>query len=196
VPPTPITVEDADAGHTWCVLRAQDLTCLFDARFAPMIRVVLLRSGQTTPAAIIFSIDHAIADGLSAGYILRDLSSALNGHQLATLPIRLSQEELLIGVLLDAQPIAAPTANNQAHQAHPPQLVTPSAIRPVDGVVRMVGEQLDGARSLPALWPVGLRSRSSSHRRDRQGRRRGLPHRNPQLRGARLESACAGHGHT
>lgn len=135
VAPVPITVVDAETGHTWRDLVAEELTCPFDASFAPMIRVVLLRSGPTTPAAIILTVDHAIADGLSAGYMLRDLFCALNGHQLEALPVPVSQEER-IGALLDAQPVAAPAATNgQAHRARPPWLATPSTIRPFDGAV-------------------------------------------------------------
>jgi hypothetical protein len=87
-----------------------ELTRPFDACFAPMARVVLLQWGLTTPAAIILTIDDGIADGLSAAYILRDLSSALNGHQLAGLPVPPSQEEL-IGALRDAQPVAVTTVH-------------------------------------------------------------------------------------
>jgi hypothetical protein len=133
--PIPITVADAETGHTWRDLVAEELSCPFDASFAPMIRVVLLRPGLTTPAAIILTVDHAIADGLSAGYMLRDLFSALNGHQLEALPVPVSQEER-IGALLDAQPVAAPAASNgQAHRARPPWLATPCTIRPFDGAV-------------------------------------------------------------
>jgi hypothetical protein len=134
VPPIPITVVAGEAGRTWRDLVAEELTCPFDACFAPMVRVVLLRSGQTAPAAIILSIDQAIADGLSAAYILRDLFSALDGHQLATLPVPPAQDEL-IGAVLDAQPVAAQAPNKQARGAQPPQLAAPSAVRPFDGAV-------------------------------------------------------------
>jgi hypothetical protein len=134
VAPIPINVVDAEAGHTWRDLVAEELSCPFDASFAPMIRVVLLRSGLTTPAAIILTVDHAIADGLSAGYMLRDLFSALNGHPLEALPVPVSQEEL-IGALRKAQPAPAQAQNGQAQRAEPPWLGTPSTIRPFDGAV-------------------------------------------------------------
>ena len=104
VAPIPVTVVDAGAGHTWCDLVAEELTHPFDTSIAPMIRVVLLRCGPNTPAAIIVTIDHVIVDGLSAGHILRDLFSALNRNQLQAMPVPLSQEEML-GRLRAAQPL-------------------------------------------------------------------------------------------
>jgi hypothetical protein len=132
VAPIPINVVDAEAGHTWRDLVAEELTHPFDTSFAPMVRVVLLRSGLTTPAAIILTADLAIADGLSAGYMLRDLFSALNGHRLAALPVRLSQEEL-IGALRKTQPAPAQAQDGGAQRTQPPWLATPSTIRPFDG---------------------------------------------------------------
>ena len=71
VPPIPVTVVDAGASHSWCDLVAEELTRPFDTSSAPMIRVVLLRSAPSTPAAIVLTVAHTIVDGLSAGYVLR-----------------------------------------------------------------------------------------------------------------------------
>lgn len=130
VPPIPVTVI-AETGHTWCDLVAEELTRPFDTTVAPMVRVVLLRS---TPAAIILTVDHVIVDGVSAGYILRDLFSALNGHQLLALPVPPSQEDLM-GQLRDAQPAAALAANCSPPAAQPDWFATPSTIRPFDAAV-------------------------------------------------------------
>jgi hypothetical protein len=132
VPPIPVTVMDAETGRSWRDVVAQELTRPFDTYIAPMIRVVLLRSGPGTRPAIVLTVDHAIVDGVSAGYILRDLFSALNGHEVAALPVPRSQEEL-IGRLRDAQPAAALAANRQPPPAQPDWLATPSTIRPFDG---------------------------------------------------------------
>jgi hypothetical protein len=130
VPPIPVTVV-AETGHTWCDLVAEELTRPFDTATAPMVRVVLLRS---TPAAIVLTVDHTIVDGMSAAYILRDLLSALNGHEVAALPVPPSQEEL-IGRLREAQPAAALVANGQPPAAQPDWLATPNTIRPFDGAL-------------------------------------------------------------
>jgi hypothetical protein len=134
VPPIPITVIYADTGRSWRDVVAAELTRPFATSCAPMMRVVLLGSGPSTPAAIVLTVDHVIVDGLSAGYILRDLFAALNGHQLDPLPVPPSQEEL-IGDLRDGQPGAARAANDQPQTAPPDWLSTPSATRPFDGAV-------------------------------------------------------------
>jgi hypothetical protein len=134
VPPIPVTVVDAETGQTWRDLVAEELTRPFDRSCAPMTRVALLRSGPSTPAAIVLTADHAIVDGLSAAYLLRDVFCALNGHDLTSQPVPPAQEEL-IGALRDRQPAAAPAVNNAPAPAQPDWLATPSTIRPFDGGV-------------------------------------------------------------
>jgi hypothetical protein len=134
VPPIPVTVVEAGAVQGWCDVVADELTRPFDTAVAPMVRVVLLRSGPTTPAAIVLTVDHVIVDGLSAGYILRDLFSALNGHALQALPVPPSQEEL-IGRLRHAQPAGALTANGVPQPAQPDWSGSLSTIRPFDAAV-------------------------------------------------------------
>jgi hypothetical protein len=134
VPPIPVTVVDAETGRTWRDLVAEELTRPFDASIAPMTRVALLRSGPSPPAAIVLTVDHAIVDGLSAAYLLRDVFCALNGHDLTSLPVPPAQEEL-IGALRDRQPAAAPAVNNAPPPAQPDWLATPSTIRRFDGAV-------------------------------------------------------------
>ena len=132
VPPVPVTVVDAAPGRSWCDCVAAELTRPFDTSRAPMIRMLLLRAGPNSPAAIVLTVDHVIADGLSAGHILRDLFSALNGQDLQAMPVPPSQEELL-GRLRDAQP--APGASGQPQPEQPQWLATQSTIRPFDGAL-------------------------------------------------------------
>ena len=56
VPAIPVTVVDVAPGRSWCDLVAEELTRPFDRSRAPMIRVVLLRSGPNSPAAIVLTI--------------------------------------------------------------------------------------------------------------------------------------------
>jgi hypothetical protein len=111
---------------------AEELTRPFNTSIAPLIRLVLLRSGTGTPAAIVLTAAHVIVDGLSAGCILRDLFSALNGHPLEALSVPPSQEEL-IGRLRDTQRAAAPAVNSPPPPAQPAWLDTLSTTRPFDG---------------------------------------------------------------
>jgi hypothetical protein len=130
VPPILVTVVEAAPGRSWRDAVADELTRPFDTSRAPMIRVVLLGSGPNTPAAIVLTLDHVIVDGMSAGFILRDLFSALNGRDLAALPVPPSQEEL-IGALRDGQL----AANGQPVPAQPGWLATLSTLRPFDGAL-------------------------------------------------------------
>jgi hypothetical protein len=99
VPPIPVTVVDAGTGRTWRDLVGEELARRFGIFSAPMIQVVLLRSRESTAAPIVLTCAYV---RLSAGYILRDVFAALNGHELEALPVPPSQEEL-IGRLCDAQ---------------------------------------------------------------------------------------------
>ncbi|MDT5303856.1 MAG: hypothetical protein QOG79_7280 [Mycobacterium sp.] len=134
VSPIPLTVVDAAAGHTWRDVVAGELARPFDTRSAPMIRVVLLRLVPNNPAAIIVTVDHTVADGLSARSILRDVFSALNGHELHALPAPPSQEELICR-LRDAQPTPAPATNGQPQPDQPEWLGTLCAMRRFDGAL-------------------------------------------------------------
>jgi hypothetical protein len=131
VPPIPVNAIYAEAERSGRDVVAAELTRPFDTPCAPLMRVVLLGSGPSTPAAIVLTVDHVIADGLSAGNILRDLFAALNDRELQALPVPPSQEEL-IGALRDGQPAAVRAANDQPQTAQPDWLSTRSTIRPFD----------------------------------------------------------------
>jgi hypothetical protein len=107
------------------------LTRPFDTAIAPMTRVVLLRSGPNTPAAIVLTAAHVIADDISAACILRDLFSALNGHELQALRVPPSQEDL-IGHLRHTQPADTRAVNSTPPPAQPARLATLSNLRPFD----------------------------------------------------------------
>jgi hypothetical protein len=131
VPPIPITVIYPEAARSWRDVVAAELTRPFDTPCAPMMRVVLLGSGPSSPAAIVLTVDQVIADGLSAANILRDVFAALNDAALQTLPAPPSREEQT-DALRDGQPVAARGANDQPQTAQPDWLSTRSTIRPFD----------------------------------------------------------------
>jgi hypothetical protein len=159
VPPIPVTVIDTATGHTWRDLVVEELTRPFDTSTAPMVRVVLLRAGQSTPAVIVLTVAHVIVDGISAGYLLRNLFAALNGHPLQTLPVPPSQEEL-IGRLRDAQPSAALAPNSPPRPTQPPWLATAKAAgglrRYSDDVFHVPKLVVDGCQSAGAKCVSGL----------------------------------------
>jgi hypothetical protein len=71
VPPIPVTVVDTATGHICCDVVDAEMTRPIDISSTPMIRVVLLRSGPSTPAAVVLTVADVIVDGLSAGFVLR-----------------------------------------------------------------------------------------------------------------------------
>jgi hypothetical protein len=71
VPPIPVSVVDAGTGHTWCDVVAAESTRPIDVSSAPMIVVLLVRPGPSTPAAVVLTVADPIVDGLSAGFVLR-----------------------------------------------------------------------------------------------------------------------------
>jgi hypothetical protein len=60
---------------------------------APLIRCSLLQHGRS--ATLVITTHHAIGDGLSVVYLIRDILRALAGERLAALPLPPSQEDLL-----------------------------------------------------------------------------------------------------
>jgi hypothetical protein len=156
VPPIPVTEVAAGPGRTWRDLVAEELTRPFDTARTPMARVVLLRAGPGTPAALVLTVAHVVIDGMSAVYILRDLFAALNGHRLTPLPVPRSQEELL-GRLRTAQPAAAALAPASPPPAKPDWLATPNEIRPFDGAVPDLSSV---SFSEDLTWPLARRARA------------------------------------
>jgi hypothetical protein len=95
VPPIPVSLMDAGAGHTWCDVVAAELARPFDISSAPMTRVVLLRSGPTTSAATVLTVADVIVDGLSAGYVLRSLLRCCGVQPMPSVPASHSRGSIL-----------------------------------------------------------------------------------------------------
>ncbi|MFI5613198.1 condensation domain-containing protein [Amycolatopsis sp. NPDC051903] len=130
VPPIPLTVVEPRKGQTWRDVVAEELTRPVDTSRAPMVRVTLLRAGSGAAAAIVLTVAHVIVDGLSAGFIMRDLFSVLNGHELAALSVPPSQEDLIGGlgtVELSTSAVAG------TPEREPEWSAASGAVRPFDG---------------------------------------------------------------
>ncbi|MDJ0367711.1 condensation domain-containing protein [Hymenobacter sp. H14-R3] len=134
VPPIPLTVLHAAAGHTWQQVAAEELGTRFDPSAAPLVRAVLLRESPVS-ATLVLSFDHTVADGLSAVFVLEDVLAVLNGHKLAVLPVPPAQEQLLARLPSTLVPAAA-TSPAEAAPAAPldERLSALVPMRPFDGV--------------------------------------------------------------
>jgi hypothetical protein len=69
---------------------AETVNAPFTPDQAPLLRAVLLH--QETHCSFILSSHHAVSDGISLIFLLRDILLALSGHALETLPLAPSRE--------------------------------------------------------------------------------------------------------
>jgi NRPS condensation-like uncharacterized protein len=99
-----------DAAPTWAVHVADQVNRPFDASKAPLLRATLLHGADRS--VIILCAHHAIADGLSLSYLVRDLLPALAGETVALDPETASLEHLVsrkLGTAAKPSPQPAPT---------------------------------------------------------------------------------------
>jgi hypothetical protein len=71
---------------------AEEINAPFTADQSPLFRAVLLY--QEKRSIFIFSSHHAVCDGISLIFLLRDMLLSLSGHDLETLPLMPSRETL------------------------------------------------------------------------------------------------------
>jgi NRPS condensation-like uncharacterized protein len=86
-----------------------EMACSLDWQVAPLLRVVLLQSGAESELMII--CHHAIADGLSGVYLMRDILQGLGDtiFERSELSAALSLESALPGIAPSPEAIAKPT---------------------------------------------------------------------------------------
>ncbi|MGA7323707.1 MAG: condensation domain-containing protein [Rhodomicrobium sp.] len=90
----PLRVIHDDRTARWEEEVAAELANPFGAADAPLIRAVLIHADED--AALILVAHHAIADGMSLAYAIRDILSVLSGDTLAALPSTPSADDLLL----------------------------------------------------------------------------------------------------
>ncbi|WP_339485564.1 condensation domain-containing protein [Pseudomonas sp. EL_65y_Pfl2_R95] len=88
----PLKVINMAPDH-WPDLVSNELSTPFCASSELLLRATLLHTEQRL--ALILSAHHAIADGLSLAFIVRDLMQAMTGVKMREYPLPLAQEELV-----------------------------------------------------------------------------------------------------
>ncbi|MEI9901129.1 MAG: condensation domain-containing protein [Hyphomicrobium sp.] len=78
------------AGKPW---PAKELATPFDAHAAPLVRAVLVNDDDR--CVLILVAHHAIADGMSLVYLIRDVLRALGTNPLEVLPMLPAADDLL-----------------------------------------------------------------------------------------------------
>ena len=145
--PIPLRVVHGDPQSRWEAEVAEELATPFDPRHAPLVRAVLIHA--TDNAAFTLVAHHAIADGMSLAYAVRDTLRALSGAVLEPLPSTPSLEEML---WVDGAASGPIIADGQQPEALPGN---PGIYRPRD----KARPQVRGLRLTPSLT-ASLRDRA------------------------------------
>lgn len=112
----PLRTIHEDPAKRWENEVAAELATPFGADDVPLIRAVLIHADQD--AALILVAHHAIADGMSLAYAIRDILTALARGTLAALPPTPSEDDLLLSARSPAAPaIPDETPQSQASGA-------------------------------------------------------------------------------
>jgi NRPS condensation-like uncharacterized protein len=91
--PIPVQLKP-DAGDGWEAEAARELNRPFDVADGPLVRFIGIRNSADR-THLIATFHHAIADGMSAVFVIRDLLRALGGHTL----MRFEDAESMDGLL-------------------------------------------------------------------------------------------------
>ena len=86
-------VQENNATQRWESEIELELSIPFNARQAPLVRVVLLHEAHQ--AVFILVAHHSIADGVSIAFVIRDILQALSGNPIGLLPLLPAHEEIL-----------------------------------------------------------------------------------------------------
>lgn len=89
----PLRVVDGNSLERWESVLEAEMANPFQSNQVPLVRAVLIQ--QDHGAKFILAAHHAIADGISFSFLMRDLLSALNGETLEALPMPVSLDTFL-----------------------------------------------------------------------------------------------------
>jgi hypothetical protein len=134
--PIPLRVVDGSVQGRWELELDREMAVPFTPEQAPLIRSVLIHKPQS--AVLIMIAHHAIADGMSLVFLIRDLLQVLSGGQIEPLSFSSSAEELL-----SKQPKGEEIVQAEALQAGAPQ-AEPGLYREGNGLTpRVTARKLD-----------------------------------------------------
>jgi hypothetical protein len=125
IPLRVVQIDNADLN--WETELGKELSIPFNAVHAPLVRAVLLHEPQK--AILIILAHHAIADGVSIAFVIRDVLQAMAGQPVHPLPLTPSKEELLS--ILDNHSDDATAAPSSV----PTKSARPTVFRKKDGSI-------------------------------------------------------------
>jgi hypothetical protein len=100
-------LQGEDVGRDWETEFARELGSPFDPEQVPLLRAVLLQEPER--AVCILSAHHAIGDGVSITFVVRDLLQALTGKALPRLPVPPPFDDLVGRAATGSRPQAGVT---------------------------------------------------------------------------------------
>jgi Condensation domain len=132
----PLRVVDGSVQGCWELEVDREMAVPFNPDQGPLLRSVLIHKPQS--AVLILVAHHAIADGMSLVFLIRDLLQVLSGGQMEALSFSSTAEELLSKLPKGEAPVQA-----EASQAGTPR-TEPARYRQDDGLVpRVISRKLD-----------------------------------------------------
>ncbi|WP_345331432.1 condensation domain-containing protein [Mucilaginibacter defluvii] len=91
--PIPIRVLNVDKDYRWEQEVEKELAVRFITAEGPLLRVVLIQKPAST--VLILAAHHAVADGTSLSYLIRDILTAVSGNELPAMNPQPSNDESL-----------------------------------------------------------------------------------------------------
>ncbi|KSV63471.1 hypothetical protein N185_36105 [Sinorhizobium sp. GW3] len=128
----PMRVVEAKPPHDWHAAVAEELTLAFPPSEAPLARTVLFHSRDSS--TLVFTAHHAIADGMSIAFVMRDILTVVGGGEIGKLELPLAQE-----TIAEAWPSGNADTNTQV-VGHPGQMLDRTQGRPVVSALRLSHE--------------------------------------------------------
>jgi len=89
----PFRVLDADDDYRWEQEVEKELSTRFNTAEGPLLRIVLVQ--KPASAVLILAAHHAVADGTSLSYLIRDILNAVSGNELPAMNPQPSNDETL-----------------------------------------------------------------------------------------------------
>ena len=102
----PLRVVQQEPPHHWENVISEELMEPFSIEKGPLVRAVLIYAWNYS--TLILTAHHAVADGMSVAFLMKDLLEAMNGAKLPSLPLAPSQETIASGWNID---VPAPSGN-------------------------------------------------------------------------------------
>jgi len=89
----PLRIVNADNDYRWEQEVEKELAMRFNTETGPLVRGVLIQKPEST--ILLVAASHTISDGTSVSYLIRDILTAVTGHDLEHMPPQKSNDEHL-----------------------------------------------------------------------------------------------------